>query len=146
MSCRRLSQSSFLYPAINEPINILFGKSFLICLDPYIQYSLVFSVISSMFPKVGSNFNESPATLYILGVTLVTASLSRQYVFTTAKLNPSSNALLIIGYEVVGGADANPNGFSILRPIISVERSTASIAVLNPGRVGTDGTLSPFFS
>lgn len=38
------------------------------------------------------------------------ASLSRQKVLTTAKPQPYSKDLLIMGYEVVGGAEAKPNG------------------------------------
>jgi hypothetical protein len=46
---------------------------------------------------------------------------------------------------VVGGAEASPKGLDILIPQISVERSTSSISVKNPGSYGTSGTFSPAF-
>lgn len=56
-------------------------------------------------------------------------TLSRAKVLVTAKAHPASKALLIMAEEVVGGAEANPNGFSNLMPQTSTERSTSSIAV-----------------
>ena len=49
-----------------------------------------------------------------LGATLVTMSLSREKVLVTAKPHPASKALRTIGQEVVGGAEARPNGFGNL--------------------------------
>jgi len=37
---------------------------------------------------------------------------------------------------VVGGAEAKPKGLGILTPAISVEISTLSISVKNPGNLG----------
>jgi hypothetical protein len=54
----------------------------------------------------------------------------------TTNPQPNSKALLIIGYEVAGGADANPNGLSNLTPANVDDISTRSISVKNPGNCG----------
>lgn len=54
----------------------------------------------------------------------------------TANPQPNSKALLIIGYEVAGGAEAKPNGLSNLTPASSDEISTRSISVKKPGNLG----------
>jgi hypothetical protein len=65
----------------------------------------------------------------ILGATFVTISLSRENVLVTAKPQPASNALLTIGQEVVGGAEARPKGFGNLIPQTSTLKSTLSMSV-----------------
>ena len=50
-------------------------------------------------------------------------------VLVTAKDQPASNARRIIALEVVGVADASPNGFSNLRPATSKLMSTLSTGV-----------------
>lgn len=70
----------------------------------------------------------------------MTKSLSNEKVLVKAKAHPSAKALLIIGYDVVGGAEAKPNGFGILTPAISDEISTSSIGVQNEGNSGVAGT------
>jgi hypothetical protein len=44
---------------------------------------------------------------------------------------------------VVGGAEASPNGFANLTPAIVTDRSTWSISVKKPGRLGSSGTEWP---
>ena len=58
-----------------------------------------------------------------------THTLSREKVLVTAKLHPASNARRIMAELVVGVADARPNGFSNLRPHISMLMSTKSTGV-----------------
>lgn len=70
-----------------------------------------------------------------------TVSLSSTQVLITAKSYPMSKERAIIGYDVVGGAEAKPKGFAILTPQISVCKSTASISVKNPGSYGVAGTV-----
>lgn len=55
-------------------------------------------------------------------------TLSRAKVFVTAKPHPCSNARRIMAVAVVGGAEANPKGFSNFMPHISTDMSTLSIA------------------
>ncbi|CAD8146442.1 unnamed protein product [Paramecium octaurelia] len=87
-----------------------------------------------MLAYPGSYLSGSVVLLYILGDTLVIASLSKTKVFTTAKPHPSQNALFIIGYEVVGGAEAKPKGLGKLTPRILILRSMLSISVVQDGR------------
>lgn len=56
-------------------------------------------------------------------------TLSSENVFVTAKPHPASKARLIIELDVVGGAEANPNGFMNFIPHISTLISTSSIGV-----------------
>ena len=49
---------------------------------------------------------------------------ANENVFVTAKLQPASNPLLIIGHVVAGGAEANPKGFRNFRPQKSTLKST----------------------
>lgn len=56
-------------------------------------------------------------------------TLYKTKVLVTAKLHPASKARRIIALEVVGGAEAKPNGFSNFNPQISILRSTSSIGV-----------------
>lgn len=65
--------------------------------------------------------------LKIRGDTLTISSLSKTKVFVTANPHPNSKALRIIGYDVVGGAEASPNGFLNSTFAISTDRSTWSI-------------------
>lgn len=44
---------------------------------------------------------------------------------------------------MAGGAEAKPKGFFNLIPAISVEISTSSIGVKNPGKAGVSGTVNP---
>ena len=62
-------------------------------------------------------FRESPEVVprTILGATFVTMSLSREKVLVTANPHPASKARRTIGQEVVGGAEAKPNGFGNLK-------------------------------
>lgn len=46
----------------------------------------------------------------------------------------------------MGGAEANPKGFGIFTPAISVDISTLSISVKNPGNLGISETFSPYNS
>jgi hypothetical protein len=59
------------------------------------------------------------------------------------KPHPSSMARRHIGAEVVGGADARPNGLGNLSPQMSTLRSTASISVKNGGSAGVFPTSTP---
>jgi hypothetical protein len=80
-----------------------------------------------MLEKDGYFLNGSFVALKIRGATFTVASLSKTNVLVTANAHPISNALRTIGYEVAGGAEANPKGFSNFTPLISVEISTKSI-------------------
>lgn len=115
---------------------MLFGKSFFSSFAPSTQYLALFYEISSMFEKEGSLLNGSDVPLKIRGATLTISSLSKTKVLVTANPHPISKALLIIGYEVAGGAEARPNGFANLTPARVDEISTRSIYVKNPGNFG----------
>lgn len=58
-----------------------------------------------------------------------TLTLYKTKVLVTAKPHPAAKARRIIALEVVGGAEAKPNGFSNFNPQISILRSTSSIGV-----------------
>ena len=72
-----------------------------------------------------------------------TYTLSSTNVFVTVKPHPASKPLLIIADDVVGGALANPNGFSKFKPHISILRSTKSTGVKKFGRFGGPSIFSP---
>jgi hypothetical protein len=70
-------------------------------------------------------------------------TLSKENVFVTANAQPASKALRIIALEVLGGADASPNGLMNFIPHISTLISTSSIGVQNFGSWGSSGTFTP---
>jgi hypothetical protein len=139
----RACQSSLLYDAMIDPIKTLSGKSFLSYLAPSTQYLAFFSEINSMFEKEASVLRGLLVALNILGDTLTISSLSSTKVLVTANPQPCSNALLIMGYDVVGGAEANPKGLLNFTPAIVTPRSTKSTSVKNPGRTGVSPTSTP---
>ena len=65
----------------------------------------------------------------IRGDTFVTRSLFSENVLVTLKPQPDWNERRIMGAEVVGGAEARPNGLGKRSPQISTLRSTKSTAV-----------------
>uniref|UniRef100_A0A915CDL5 Uncharacterized protein n=1 Tax=Parascaris univalens TaxID=6257 RepID=A0A915CDL5_PARUN len=71
-------------------------------------------------------------------------TLSKPKVFVKMKPHPCSNARRHIAPDVVGGADARPNGFSNFSPHILTEISTSSIGVKNIGNRGSSPTFSPY--
>lgn len=72
--------------------------------------------------------NAEESSIY-RGETFVTISLSSANVFVTANPQPCSNARRIMADAVVGGAEANPYGFSNFMPQTSTEMSTSSIGL-----------------
>mmetsp|Transcript_27773 Transcript_27773/g.41074 ORF Transcript_27773/g.41074 Transcript_27773/m.41074 type:complete len:266 (+) Transcript_27773:711-1508(+) len=87
-------QSASLNEAMMEAMSGWSGKSRFNSLMDWIQYSWVFSEISSMFKKLcwfGPKFQSPPVDpRTIRGETLVTISLSTPYVFVTLKPHPFS--------------------------------------------------------
>jgi hypothetical protein len=76
-------------------------------------------------------------------VKINTRSLSKQKVFVTANAQPASKARRIIEAEVVGVADARPNGFKKCIPAKSTEISTRSTGVKKFGSAGSLGMGMP---
>ena len=91
-----------------DPIIIFEGWSFFNSFAPSTQYFALFSEMSSMLENEGYFLKGSFVALKILGATFWISSLSKTNVFVTANPHPNSKALLIIGYDVAGGAEAIP--------------------------------------
>lgn len=85
----------------------------------------------------------SATTIFCETLCNKSVTLSNPKVFVRQKLQPCSKARRIIETAVVGGAEANPNGFSNFNPHISTEISTRSIAVKNNGSSGFESNGMP---